>query len=425
MNDSAIRHGYCNATDGPGDCTIGDKGSWRITSETITWVDAQKHCALLCESCHRCRFYYVSLKHRECSWFQACDMLKHEFNGFLTAPRPLWRGTSPKLRRRLARSGNQGEDVSKYMRDHYQPILAQSVLVFFHLSKAGGTALCDMARLNGCTRPGPGEDVYTTNCAARQRDDNAWWFHHATLKMVHNLDYRAYLSSWGGIPSSFAKHGCSGLKGISPRGPRSNNGPAFTALEGAAPATNRCNGTVELLVVREPIDRLASLGRELLLHNVLPRADGMSVGTPHGETVGVICGNYSRMLSVFPSLFDNHLARTLLGADVYAAPIGAITQAHFQAAMERLRQVDVLFVGGKTANASQRDVSHRLGWTVTTPHLYRTSTNSKRTDSMCMLSGSQRKVAMAQNKWDLRLYAEAQRLDYLDEQVCKWAIRVR
>ena len=39
--------------------------------------------------------------------------------------------------------------------------------------------------------------------------------------------------------------------------------PAFFAVEGAAPEDTRCEGMLEMLLLRDPVERLESFGREL------------------------------------------------------------------------------------------------------------------------------------------------------------------
>ena len=39
--------------------------------------------------------------------------------------------------------------------------------MYLHLSKSGGTSICQLARLNQCTRAAATRDVFVTNCADR------------------------------------------------------------------------------------------------------------------------------------------------------------------------------------------------------------------------------------------------------------------
>lgn len=103
--------GSCGATkDGAeGDCANGDRGSWplngtatvtaglhlaakssrqRAAAESKAWDLAVSQCAARCQSCSRCAFVSISVRHRACMWFRetACDLehLLQERNGFRT-----------------------------------------------------------------------------------------------------------------------------------------------------------------------------------------------------------------------------------------------------------------------------------------------------------------------------------------------------
>jgi deoxyhypusine synthase len=65
------------------------------------------------------------------------------------------------------------------------------------------------------------------------------------------------------------------------------------------------------------------------------------------------------MLSRAPSVYDDHLVRTLLGHAVYILPAGSITRQHYDRALDRLKSIDVLLVTGGQLN---QDVQARLGW---------------------------------------------------------------
>ena len=67
-------------------------------------------------------------------------------------------GTAAPLRRALASRLNttDGEQAREYARV-YLAALSESLLLFLHLSKSGGTGLCELAKLNGCSRAAPGQ----------------------------------------------------------------------------------------------------------------------------------------------------------------------------------------------------------------------------------------------------------------------------
>ena len=86
--------GSCGQTqDGTeGSCAFGMQGAFGLNSSPTSglnsphdaWAAAIKHCLERCRRCERCRYISVSLLHRDCSWFAACD-LRSRPRGFLSA----------------------------------------------------------------------------------------------------------------------------------------------------------------------------------------------------------------------------------------------------------------------------------------------------------------------------------------------------
>ena len=57
-------------------CQAADKGSFSLSvQESSNWEHAVTSCLSYCVKCERCRFISVSALHRDCSWFQTCDLL--------------------------------------------------------------------------------------------------------------------------------------------------------------------------------------------------------------------------------------------------------------------------------------------------------------------------------------------------------------
>ena len=46
--------------------------------DAARWDEALDYCRTRCQGCPRCRFVSISLRNRECSWFQDCDTLRLE-----------------------------------------------------------------------------------------------------------------------------------------------------------------------------------------------------------------------------------------------------------------------------------------------------------------------------------------------------------
>lgn len=80
-------HGYCEVTDGPGNCTKDAKGSWMLLEEeAMNKTAAALACRRRCSACGRCRFFSFSAHFRDCSWFWRCSLgkLGAQVGGFRT-----------------------------------------------------------------------------------------------------------------------------------------------------------------------------------------------------------------------------------------------------------------------------------------------------------------------------------------------------
>ena len=85
----ASREGSCAVTVDEGDCRRGWKGAWMLAPEEVaSWASASSACRARCEQCARCRYFSVSVRWRDCSWFTECDpdRLSTATAGFRTAP---------------------------------------------------------------------------------------------------------------------------------------------------------------------------------------------------------------------------------------------------------------------------------------------------------------------------------------------------
>ena len=65
--------GLCAPTNGEGDCSVDDRGSWDIDKHGLATAEL---CAERCRKCDRCAVYSFSAakQHRDCSWYAACDL---------------------------------------------------------------------------------------------------------------------------------------------------------------------------------------------------------------------------------------------------------------------------------------------------------------------------------------------------------------
>ena len=75
--------GHCGVTDrdrGGSECTLADEGaahrgsgSWAL-QRASSWAQAVSVCYTQCLQCSHCRFFSVSLREADCSWFSNCDL---------------------------------------------------------------------------------------------------------------------------------------------------------------------------------------------------------------------------------------------------------------------------------------------------------------------------------------------------------------
>ena len=85
VGTATAQEGYCGTTTEGGDCTVGHAGSWVLSpAESRSWSSARTSCVDRCMSCRSCRYVSFSLNFSDCSWFRACDSLKHGIAGFRT-----------------------------------------------------------------------------------------------------------------------------------------------------------------------------------------------------------------------------------------------------------------------------------------------------------------------------------------------------
>ena len=66
--------GFCEVTEGEGDCARGDKGTWE--THAAGQADGLRDlagCMRRCGACARCNWVSFSHMHEDCSWFHACD----------------------------------------------------------------------------------------------------------------------------------------------------------------------------------------------------------------------------------------------------------------------------------------------------------------------------------------------------------------
>ena len=348
-------------------------------------------------------------------------------------------GTAAPLRRALLQlpAANNTDELFTTYAQAYRAALSESLMLFLHLSKSGGTALCELAKLNGCSREAAGQSTFSGNCANKFIFDGPWWMPNDVLRRLQPAGLRSFAERSFAVPHAFyqKRRECRarGLRASQSSG--KPDAPAtFFAVEGALPEGRRCPGILELLVLRDPVKRLASFGRELMRWGLLPQpyaaCDHLLVGQPGkvrreacDEVKRRVCANISLMATVAPPVYDNQLTRALLGHAVYSLPVGGITRDHYLIARERLRSVDVMLV---LSGGLDTALSDRLGWSTRgLQSMYRRQSVAKAAAGAatadtppspppCALEGAAAAHARAFNHWDILLFEEAVTLEAAD-----------
>ena len=104
------------------------------------------------------------------------------------------KGTAAALRRGLTRmpESNATDATATAYARAYRSALSESLLLFVHLSKSGGTALCELAKLNGCSRAAAGQSTFAGNCANKQLFDGPWWMPPDVVRQLTPLGLRTF-----------------------------------------------------------------------------------------------------------------------------------------------------------------------------------------------------------------------------------------
>ena len=142
-------------------------------------------------------------------------------------------GTAAGLRRALVRLPEPARaNLSTRYAGFYRAAMSESLLLFLHLSKSGGTALCELAKLNGCWRAGAGDSSLSSNCANKYNfADGPRWLPPRSIQAIVDFGLRRFaLKNFHSPPRERFARGC----GV--RGRRGRHGAeTFRAVEGSAP----------------------------------------------------------------------------------------------------------------------------------------------------------------------------------------------
>ena len=128
--------GYCAVTEFSSRmavCTTDRSGAWHMLPTEDT-VEGQRSCAKRCTRCRNCRFVSYSRTQNDCSWYAECN---------ITAL-----GSQLQTKHHSALVKMDRIEIARPHRSQLEPPHAPpTALIFYHMAKTGGTALCNL--LNG------------------------------------------------------------------------------------------------------------------------------------------------------------------------------------------------------------------------------------------------------------------------------------
>lgn len=259
-------------------------------------------------------------------------------------------------------------------------------VMLLHFSKSSGTALCDLARENGCRTRG-------TNCANRRvLKDGPWWT-------------RSNFSNWHTAQFSPTVGGRTSHRSCERRRRHYAAPTSFHAVESTLPDGQLCSGFFSVAVFRSPLARLESHSRDLVRWSLLPP--------------GVRCDDYDALRTSFPTVYDNYHVRTLLGEAVWGAPLGTLNGSHLSSAVRALEQFHAVILA-EAPDAAARVTSVlglREGGFASAPPSEDAEAEAR--PDRCALPLASRLQALADNHLDVALYEVARRLGARAPR-CRW-----
>lgn len=274
-----------------------------------------------------------------------------------------------------------------------------------HVSKSGGTSLCDLMKAEKCFYPPDREGK--ANCWAYQYrsksiDLGTQWVrkNYSTRGVTTHFE----LPSWmlydeENTPSS----SCNDIRDY-----LSRYNHTIAMSENWLPKSGVCtNDFLNVIIFRHPLDRLLSHYRHI--YNECKHKSGrMSCSQmllDGGEYFDV-----DYMNETFDIITDNFYTRSLNGQNVYSSP-SSLPDYHLDHARENLRDFDwILLLGLEFENSTQEILEEGVGLRTPLP----TSRQAGNTKKTIRFRSQDLQRLRKMNKLDFRLWEEAKRLHQLD-----------
>ncbi|EFJ40544.1 hypothetical protein VOLCADRAFT_99677 [Volvox carteri f. nagariensis] len=287
---------------------------------------------------------------------------------------------------------------------HRTAAARKGIIDFFHISKAGGTTFCQLAKLNGCRTQ---SFAARRNCLIREFDDVPRWVNNSLHNHLAPRGLRTpWFANWGTKQRNPVS--CQIRKRFMLRRHFNIYANEFTVYGAQRVPRNAhvCPGHLNVLQLRHPHLRLRShLMWVWALYDHTFREQAPAFFPTHG---------LPHWRSLLPAATDNYYVRSLLGESVYFLPGDNLTQAHLSAARLAMTMFDVLLL---LEQPSMNEVLYEMaiGWGLGFGAVHaRTSTQVHEVGRQGLPEAEEWQQLLKRNALDLELYRFGSLLALLD-----------
>jgi len=285
-------------------------------------------------------------------------------------------------------------------------------ILFIHVSKSGGTSLCQAALKERCVDPAtvvdklgqPKRELWSNCWNEIPFDDGPRWVRMELLTQpvwfAHNATFRAANASTCAQRAHWAAVHQATFMAIE------------DAISGPMVEAELCRAQfITIILVRDVIQRIHSHYREIVRESrQLGHHELLDAILLNPERTPCVF-NVSRMIQRLDLITDNYYTRTLAGEEVYWAPLGAVTSKNAHRALQVLSVVD--WVLPLESPQVEYVLTVGLGWQhgLCSPSCSRVD---ERRYEFASFSSEDTLLLQSLNGFDMRVHAEAQRLHQRD-----------
>eukprot|EP00198_Chlamydomonas_reinhardtii_P002242 XP_001691578.1 predicted protein [Chlamydomonas reinhardtii] len=238
---------------------------------------------------------------------------------------------------------------------HRTAAKAKRVVEFAHVSKSGGTTMCQLAERNGCRTE---SFALSRNCLVSKFDDRPRYINYAYHRTQRPRGARTRCDR---PPKTIDRRrnevSCRRRRKIMLQHGHNLYMNEYTALGGAEDPSlaHACGNMLTVLQIRHPYARVMSHVKHMWHAYSVHCRDDKRLYFPHGHNAT----HWSLLLS---APMDNYLVRSLAGEAVFGLPSGGVTEEHLGLARVLLmQQYDVLLVL-EDPSLTHAALSYGLGW---------------------------------------------------------------